>query len=94
MNGSSRAFGGLDLDERVNDVDFVEGPSGLDLEGGSSSKGRRGLILKKDLTKNEESFLDPSGFAWELWSFKVLGEFSSNLRVERCICELVCDLVI
>ena len=28
-----------------------------------SSKGRRGLILKVDLVKNEESFLDSSGFA-------------------------------
>ena len=26
-------------------------------------KGRRGLILKADLAKNEESFLDSSGFA-------------------------------
>ena len=33
-------------------------------------KGRWGLILKEDLTKNEEGFLDPSGFAWELQSFE------------------------
>ncbi|KAB2600329.1 hypothetical protein D8674_028205 [Pyrus ussuriensis x Pyrus communis] len=45
-------------------------------------KGRRGLILKEDLTKNEESFLDPSEFLgiWMVGSFGVsklqgFGEF-------------------
>ena len=59
-------------------------------------KGRRGLILNNGLTKNEESFLDPSEFLgiWMVGSFGVsklqgFGEFSSNLGVEKCICELV-----
>ena len=55
----------------MNDERFLQGPSGLDIELEEvPSKGRWGLILKVGLTKNEESFLDPSGFAWELWSFK------------------------
>ena len=38
-------------------------------------KGRRGLILKQDLPKNEESFLDSSGFAWERLEFQSFKAF-------------------
>ncbi|KAM1451493.1 hypothetical protein ACFX2I_038596 [Malus domestica] len=59
-------------DERMmNDERLLQGSSGLDLELVEvPSNGRWGLILKVRLMKNEENFLDLSGFAWELWSFK------------------------
>ena len=51
------------------------------------------------MTKNEEGFLDPSGFlgnlgGWMLESFRTsklqgFREFSSNLGVEKCICEFL-----
>ncbi|KAM1724107.1 hypothetical protein ACFX11_022587 [Malus domestica] len=54
----------------MNNGHFLQGRRGLILNQWKFFKGRWGLILNEDLTKNEESSLDPSGFAWELLSFK------------------------
>ena len=66
--------GPLGLDLRMNGWwtmnTFFKGRRGLILNWWKFFKGRWGLILKEDLTKNEEGFLDPSGFAWELQSFE------------------------
>ncbi|KAM1428171.1 hypothetical protein ACFX1S_020393 [Malus domestica] len=79
MNGSSRAFG-LDLDEQL--CGFLQGPSGFDLD----------EHFSKDLMKNEENFLNVSGFlgiwevaclkALEFQSFKDLGQENFNGSVQ------------
>ncbi|KAM1040155.1 hypothetical protein ACFX2I_029397 [Malus domestica] len=84
MNGF-QGPSGLDLDEQLHE--FLQGPLGLILmnEDERIFKGLLGLILMnsyvdffKDLTKNEESFLDPWGFLgiWEVGCLKAL-EFQS-----------------
>ena len=55
----------------MNNERFLQWSLGLDLELVEvPSKGPLGLDLEGWVAKNEESFLNPSGFAWELWSFK------------------------